>query len=218
VYEDGKRWDGVNVRHISDDEHLPKPDELLALHSVSAELFGVLKRWFNVEPKITIDLSEIDSAVHELGDPVLIAAMAMRKLQALHLLSTPGVLTTTDVVVTIVQDLDRALVQAPSMRLTVAAAGTDWDAAFAAIDDSINTRHDDPNGRDDEDEDEDADDVDTATALTHPDSGASVVSPAPHAVDDNDDEVDRFHELHAMLHEAAFAVLSASDNEIRYFK
>ncbi len=181
---------------ISHDEHLPKPNELLALHSVSAELFGVLQRWFNVEPKITIDLSEIDSAVHELGDPVLIAAMAMRKLQALHLLSTPGVLTTTDVVVTIVQDLDRALVQAPSMRLTVAAADTDWDAAFAAIDD--------------------VDDIDDEPG--HPDSGASIVSAAPHAVDDNDNEVDRFHELHAMLHEAAFAVLSASDNEIRYFK
>jgi hypothetical protein len=165
---------------------------LLALHSVSAELFEVLRRWFNVEAAITLDLKTIDSAVHELGDPVLVAAMAMRKLQALHLVSTPGVLTTTDIVITIVQDLDRALIQAPEMRLAVAAAGTDWDAAFAAID--------------------------SDGAGDNPDAGASVVAAAPQSVDDSDAEVDRFHELHAMLHEAAFAVLSASDNEIKYFE
>jgi hypothetical protein len=36
--------------------------------------------------------------------------------------------TTTDVVVTIVSDLDRALLQAPVMRLRLAAEATDWDA------------------------------------------------------------------------------------------
>ena len=60
----------------------------------------------------------------------MIAALAMRKLQALHLISTPGVRTTTDVVITIVQDLDRALVQAPVMRLRLEAETTDWDAAL----------------------------------------------------------------------------------------
>lgn len=143
----------------------------------------MLKRWFSVEQKVTLNLAEIDSAVHELGDPVLIAAMAMRKLQALHLLSTPGVLTTTDVVVTIVQDLDRALMQAPNMRLNIAAADTDWDAAFAVLE-----------------------------------SGDQSDEEIPASTDAPDAEVDRFHELHALLHEAAFAVLSASDNEIRYFR
>ena len=73
---------------------------------------------------------------HQLlvGDPQMIAALAMRKLQALHLLSTPGVRTTTDVVITIVSDLDRALLQAPVMHLRRLAATTDWDAAFAALD------------------------------------------------------------------------------------
>ena len=72
-------------------------------------------------------------AVRELADPVMIAALAMRKLQALRLLSTPGVVTTTDVVVTIVQDLDRALIQAPVMRLRLQADITDWDAELAAL-------------------------------------------------------------------------------------
>jgi hypothetical protein len=115
-------------------ESLPKPDELLALDSVTEELFATLRRWFDVPRSVALDLAEIDSAVAELSDPVLIAAMAMRKLQALHLLATPGVPTTTDVIVTIVGDLDRALVQAPAMRLRLAAQTADWDAELIGLD------------------------------------------------------------------------------------
>ena len=164
---------------------LPKPVELLALHGVTAELFDTLRRWFGVPKTINLNLEEIDSAVSELGDPMLVMAMAMRKLQALHLLSTPGVRTTTDVVITIVQDLDRALVQAPNMRLNVAAQATDWDAAFAAIE----------------------------SDLPMVDDGPSL---APE-VDDEDLEASRFQELHASLHTAVYAVMAASDGEIRYF-
>lgn len=112
---------------------VPKPDELLALHDVTAEMFDMLRRWFGVPTQVTLDLAAVDSAVVELGDPVLIAAMAMRKLQALRLLSTPGVPTTTDVVITIVQDLQRALLQAPALRLRRAADVTDWDAELARL-------------------------------------------------------------------------------------
>lgn len=114
---------------------ISKPDELLALHSVTTEMFAMLRRWFDVPAEVTLNLREVDAAVSELGDPLLIAAMAMRKLQALHLLATPGVRTTTDVVVTIVQDLQRALLQAPTMRLKVAARTADWDAELASIGD-----------------------------------------------------------------------------------
>jgi hypothetical protein len=162
---------------------LPKPHELLALHSATEELFTMLQRWFNVPASVAINLSSIDAAVTEMGDPVLIMAMAMRKLQALNLLSTPGVRTTTDVVITIVQDLDRALVQAPNMRLGVAASTTDWDAAFASID-SLD--------------------------------GGNESAPAQ-AVDDDDLEATRFRQLHGQLHDAVYAVMEASDGEIRYF-
>jgi hypothetical protein len=114
---------------------LPKPTELLALHDVTEELFDTLQRWFDVPPSVALNLSSVDAVVHEMADPVMIAALAMRKLQALHLLATPGVRTSTDVVVTIVQDLARALVQAPNMRLSVQAARTDWDAALAGLED-----------------------------------------------------------------------------------
>jgi hypothetical protein len=114
-------------------EVVPKPRELLALHGVTEELFETLKRWFDVPDRVTLDLSGIDAVVHEMADPVMIAALAMRKLQALHLLATPGVRTSTDVVITIVQDLARALLQAPAMRLRVEAERTDWDAALVGL-------------------------------------------------------------------------------------
>ena len=114
-------------------EDLAKPDELLALHGVTTELFELLRRWFAVPDEVELDLAEIDSAVREMGDPVMIAALAMRKLQALHLIATPGVRTTTDVVIVIVQDLDRALLQAPTMRLRLAAETADWDAALLEL-------------------------------------------------------------------------------------
>jgi hypothetical protein len=161
-------------------QSIPKPDELLALHDITAELFTTLKGWFDVADEVTISLADIDSAVEELGEPDLIAAMAMRKLQALRLLAQPGVRTTTDVVVTIVQDLDRALLQAPAMWLKRTAAATDWDAEFAAL-------------------------VDEAEPLDG-------TSDPP---GDEDPAVTRFRELHAGLHRALRAVVTASEGEIR---
>ncbi len=164
---------------------IPKPDELLALHDVTDEMFATLRRWFDVPTSIALDLEAIDSAVAELGDPVMIAAMAMRKLQALHLLSTPGVRTSTNVVVAIVQDLNRALVQAPNMRLKRAAENTDWDAAFAQL---VDMPADEPDAS------------------------------APESPGADDDEAERFRALHAKLHEAVYAVLQASEGEIRYLE
>ncbi len=165
---------------------IPKPDELLALHDVTAELFVTLRRWFDVPERVSIDLAEVDSAVSELGDPQMIAAMAMRKLQALHLLSTPGVRTSTDVVVSIVQDLDRALAQAPTMRLRRVAAATDWDEALAELSDA--------------------------------DLSGGEVETGPSSADVEDAEAARFRGLHEKLHQAVFAVLRASEGEIRYLE
>jgi hypothetical protein len=156
-------------------EEIPKPRELLAARTAAEALFGLLRQWFDVPNSVTIDLRAVDSAVEELGEPQLVMAMAMRKLQALHLLTTPGVRTTTDVVLTVIQDLERALLQAPSMHLRRSAAATDWDAELAEL----------------------ANDVAPA------DGGA-------------DDELEAFRRHHAALHDAARAVLHASDGEIRY--
>jgi hypothetical protein len=112
---------------------LAKPDALLALHSTTEELFGLLKAWFAVPDVVPLNLTEIDAVVSEMSDPVMIAALAMRKLQALRLLSTPGVRTSTDVVLAIVNDLERALVHAPVIRLKLQASVVDWDEAFSQL-------------------------------------------------------------------------------------
>ncbi|HUH08708.1 MAG TPA: hypothetical protein VML96_12990 [Egibacteraceae bacterium] len=114
-------------------EEISKPTELLAARGSAETLFALLRAWFTVPEHVTLDLRAVDSAVSEMGDPQLIMAMAMRKLQALHLLTTPGVQTTTDVVLTVIQDLERALQQAPGMHLSHEAAETDWDAALLAL-------------------------------------------------------------------------------------
>ena len=128
-----------------------KPDELLALNGVTARMFTILRRWFDVPASVTLDLTAVDSAVVELGDPQLIAAMAMRKLQALHLLATPGVRTSTDVVISIVQDLQRALIQAPTMRLKLQASSTDWDDALRSLSAETSDGDDVPRASDDAD-------------------------------------------------------------------
>ncbi|MGH8933071.1 MAG: hypothetical protein ACRDZO_21205 [Egibacteraceae bacterium] len=160
-------------------EEIPKPDALLAARTSAEVLFELLRAWFDVPEQITLDLQAVDSAVEELGDPQLVMAMAMRKLQAFHLLTTPGVATTTDVVLTVIQDLNRALLQAPNMHLKNTAAETDWDAAFAAMDASAETAE-------------------------------AEADPSP-----TDDEIEAFRQHHAALHEAARAVLHASDGQIR---
>ncbi|HSK91659.1 MAG TPA: hypothetical protein VK875_10130 [Euzebyales bacterium] len=161
-------------------EDIPKPRELLAVRGAVEELFMLLRTWFLVPETVTIDLRAIDSAVAELGEPRLVMAMAMRKLQALHLLTTPGVVTTTDVVLTVIQDLERALLQAPAMHLRDTAATTDWDAELAALDEDADPR------------------------------AARPVAPGA-----TDDEIALFRTHHAALHEAARAVLHASDGRIR---
>ena len=177
--------DGVDDTGFDDDDWplgpVSKPTELLALHDVTAELFATLRRWFDVPATVSLDLAEVDSAVSELGDPQMVAALAMRKLQALHLLATPGVRTATDVVVAIVNDLERALVQAPNMWLKRTAAATDWDQALAAL----------------------------SAGETEG------LEEAPVEADEVDPEVMRFRTLHAALHDAMFAVIEASEGEIR---
>lgn len=178
-------------------EHVAKPTELLALHSVAAELFETLRRWFDVPASFALDLSDVDAAVAQMSDPVAIAALAMRKLQGLRLLAQPGVRTSTDVVVTIVQDLDRALLQAPSSRLKRDASTADWDAELASLLEG-------PDGA-------------APPAGEEPGDGAGDADGSGED-EDTDPEVTRFRELHGALHQAARAVVEASEGRIRTFE
>lgn len=173
-------------------DEIDKPHELLAARTACEALFAMLQRWFAVPGRVTIDLATIDSAVGELGEPRMVAAMAMRKLQALHLLTTPGVVTSTDVVLTVIQDLDRALRQAPVLRLREQAEHVDWDAELAEL--------------------AALDDDDLAARLDHgtaAEDDARGGEPVPSA-----EEVGDFRRHHEALHEAAKAVLHASHGRI----
>jgi len=114
----------------------PKPEALLALGPVCADLFAQLKAWFDVPATVELDLSAVDAdrVVLDLREPQMVAAFAMRKLQALHLLSIPGVATKPDVATNLIDSVLRALVEAPRSQLHRRAAVVDWDQEWAALD------------------------------------------------------------------------------------
>ncbi len=117
-------------------EEIPKPGALLTLGPVCEALFARLRTWFEIGDRLVVDLSAVDSptVVAELQDPRLVAGFAMRKLQALHLVSRPGVRTTTDVVVTQIDSVLRALVEAPGRHMKVAAHEVNWDHEWQVLD------------------------------------------------------------------------------------
>lgn len=116
-------------------DRIPKPAELLDARQATVTLFTMLRHWFDIPRQVPLDLREIDSADRQLVEVQYVMAMAMRKLQAFHLLTAPQVATTTDVVLTIAQDLERTLQLAPQARLRRQAAATDWDAELSALHD-----------------------------------------------------------------------------------
>lgn len=116
-----------------------KPDELLRLASVSAELFNKLKSWFMVPDLIIVPLSSVggDNVISDLQDAQKVVAFAMRKLQALHLTAQPSVLTRSDVPLSLIDAVLRALVEAPSRHLTYELATTDWDQEGQLLEDGL---------------------------------------------------------------------------------
>jgi hypothetical protein len=114
-------------------ERVDKPKELLALYDVSERLFNTLRSWFDVPIAVSLPLLDVDDGTEGFSEPAMVAALAMRKLQALRLLARPGVRTTTDVVVTMIQDLDRALSEAPIMHAKHSRSDPHLAEAVAAI-------------------------------------------------------------------------------------
>ncbi|MEE8602364.1 hypothetical protein [Euzebya tangerina] len=173
-------------------DRIPKPAELLAARPACVELFETLQRWFDVPETLPLSLADIDSGNRELVDVQYVMGLAMRKLQAFHLLTSSRVATTSDVVLTIAQDLERALQQAPRARLRREAAKTDWDAELAALD-GLATADDDVPA--------------TTGPLDEEDETGSVEL--------LDAESRSFREAHKLIRAAAQAVLRASDGRIK---
>ena len=115
---------------------LPKPRELRRVGPAAEGLFNMLRRWFDVGPVLTADISIIqsDNIETELQDPQMVARFTMRRLQALYWISQPTIRTTTDVVLIQIDSILRALLESPSRHLRRAHEDVDWDHDWAVLD------------------------------------------------------------------------------------
>lgn len=87
----------------------PKPPELVGLYAAIPAVFVMLKEEFQVPDTYELLLYHVDAAEPVLRNTVDIAAITMRKIQALRWVTKPGVETTNDIVVTLAADLLRSL-------------------------------------------------------------------------------------------------------------
>lgn len=97
------------LRTVNTEEDRPKPPELLDLYDATLKVFKIIKEEFVVSDAYTLALHDVDAAGPFLIETHDIAAITMRKIQALRWVATPGVETTNDVVVTLAADLQRSL-------------------------------------------------------------------------------------------------------------
>jgi hypothetical protein len=91
------------------EEDRPKPPELVNLYAETLAAFRTLKEEFQVPDIYELALHHVDAAELCLTNTVDIAAITMRKIQALRWVAKPGVETTNDIVVALAADLLRAL-------------------------------------------------------------------------------------------------------------
>jgi hypothetical protein len=91
------------------EEDRAKPPELVNLYAATSAAFKILKEEFQVPDIYELALHHVDAAELRLTNTVDIAAITMRKIQALRWVAKPGVETTNDVVVALAADLLRAL-------------------------------------------------------------------------------------------------------------
>lgn len=88
-------------------EALPKPRAVLDLYHLAEEAFDALRRGFpQLGPMYVIPIENVDQPGPEvLRNETDLAAMTLRKLQALRYVATDGVITGNDVVVSLITDL-----------------------------------------------------------------------------------------------------------------
>ena len=97
------------MRTMITEEDRAKPPELVNLYAGASAVFRTLKEEFQVPDTYELALHHVDAAESCLTNTVDIAAITMRKIQALRWVAKPGVETTNDIVVALAADLLRAL-------------------------------------------------------------------------------------------------------------
>ena len=91
------------------EEDRAKPAELVDLYTATSAAFTILKEEFQVPDTYELALHDVDAAEPCLTSTADIAAITLRKVQALRWVTKPGVETTNDIVVALAADLLRAL-------------------------------------------------------------------------------------------------------------
>lgn len=88
---------------------LSKPQELLDLHSLTETLFNLIREQFDVGATYVLKLATVDAGRKQLVSVEDVAALTMRRLQALRLVATSGHPTASDVVMGLCGPLIRSL-------------------------------------------------------------------------------------------------------------
>lgn len=91
------------------EECRPKPPELLSLYDPALNVFKIIKDEFKVPDIYELALHDVDAAEPVFTTTHYIAAITMRKIQAVRWVAKPGVEIANDAVVTLAADLQRSL-------------------------------------------------------------------------------------------------------------
>ena len=86
-----------------------KPAPLCDLADPVGEVFPIVKAWFHVPDCVHLNLSDVDVAEGEMFEAGMVAAVTLRKIQALRLLSRPGVETSLAAILSLISDVRSAL-------------------------------------------------------------------------------------------------------------
>lgn len=134
--------DGPERSPIDVTAPVAKPPEVVALGPVSADLFVMMKRSFQVGEALTLDLSAISTPriCSELTDRIHKAGMAMRKLQALHYTAQQGTETRPSIVLGLIISLLPTLVEVPKAQLNGEVATGDWDQEWQELEAGLSWR------------------------------------------------------------------------------
>lgn len=87
----------------------PKPRGLIELSSAVEAAFFVLEIEAGGRSQLTVDVSRLDAPVPALRDRSSVVIMTMRKLQALYYCTQRNEITTVDVVISLISDLNRSI-------------------------------------------------------------------------------------------------------------
>lgn len=87
----------------------PRHPELARIRSDVELFFPIFKNAFKIQDRVMLDLHRVDSDHAAMRDVKAVAAMTLRRLQALHYCTLDSQLVTKDVLIGLIAELNRSL-------------------------------------------------------------------------------------------------------------